>query len=165
VPIKKDVTIQSNLTKDLTARHSGVTQNTQNVDNSVNINSCINVNPTYQDKYGNFFFPSLSRVKKKARKSKEKKKIINDLSNYGSLQTGTGGDPIQPNEKIDSMGRFNTPVKRNDSNTRRRQSKKAYLMKRYPGSPSNEKTRINMAKLLFNTHIPTKEIKAIEDLY
>ena len=126
VPMKKEVSIQSNLPRDMTARQTLQT----NIDNAVNINSCVNVNPTYQDKYGNFFFPSLSRVKKKARKVKEKKKIINDLSNYGNLNTGSGGDPIQPNEKIDSMGRYNTPVKRNDSNTRRRQSKKAYLMKR-----------------------------------
>ena len=46
------------------------------INNNVNANSVINGNPTYQDKYGNFFFPSLSRVKKKARKVREKKKII-----------------------------------------------------------------------------------------
>lgn len=52
------------------------------------------------------------------------------------------------------MGNYNEPVKRNDNTSKRCQSKKAYLNK-----------RVNMAKQLFNTHIPTKEIKAIEDQY
>ena len=96
------------------------------INNNLIVNSVTNGNPTYQDKYGNFFFPSLSRVKKKARKVREKKKIISDLSNYGSLNTQSTNDPIHVTEKIDAMGNYNTPVKRNDSQSKRAQSKKAY---------------------------------------
>lgn len=125
--------------------------------NNLQINSCVGNNPAYQDKYGNFFFPSLSRAKKKARKAKVKTKIINDLSNYATLGQGPS-DPIQLNEKIDTMGRYyiNSPLcspKFEDKDTQKR-SKKAYLLK-----------RLNMAKLLFNTQIPHKDVKAIEDLY
>lgn len=144
---------------------------------NVNVNNTHNKEPTpYQDKHGNFFFPSLTRAKKKKVKQVRKdnnsnNKTYNEANANNNLNCTkyTINESVMTKDKINCMGQFinnlrdwekatNDAINMNIDKMlirRKKSSKKtSYLMK-----------RLNMAKLLFNTQISHKEIRAIEDLY